>query len=541
MTTIKRIFTVNGKPFFPLGGQATTSSAYNDRESEPAFKAVKLLHGNTLLTDVYWENIEPEEGKFDFTMVDNLIAMAHRYELKLILLWFATWKNARMDYAPNWVKTNTQRFKRAMSPTGADLWTLSSHCHANLEADKKAFKALCKHVKTKDSVEQTVIGFQIENEPGIIGSDRDYSIEAQTAFDNPVPAKLLTAMKATGKGKVYDIWQQAGGRESGTWAELFGWPAGELMSAWSIATYIDGVAEAGKTVYDIPMYINVWMAGSSLATAGESYPSGGAVAKVLDIYKWFTPHVNFIAPDIKPFFNSRIYEAMCADYSRDDNPFFLPETPVSHNLFTAIADYNLIGYSRMEALEAIIAEDGSVRPLAQPGIDTVRCVAAVILLLLKYQGTGNIHAIVQEDDVGVQLLDLDGYLGSAVFDEGPRGHISKDWQHRDPLLEGPRQAHLGFDRARGLVIQTSKNEFYLVGAKYRLFLRPKIAPDKIFNSSIVARWQSSLTHQLSVDEGHFDQNDEFVVDRRRNGDAITGGAWVEPYSGVVRLIMCDRQ
>ena len=72
---------------------------------------MKLLHGNTLVTDVYWEHIEPEEGKFDFTMVDDLIASAIRYEVKLILLWFATWKNANMDYTPDWVKTNPQKIQ----------------------------------------------------------------------------------------------------------------------------------------------------------------------------------------------------------------------------------------------------------------------------------------------------------------------------------------------------------------------------------------------------------------------------------------------
>jgi beta-galactosidase GanA len=92
MTAIKRVFMVDGKPFFPLGGQSSTSSAYNSNEIEPAFQAVKLLHGNTLLTDVYWEHIEPEEGKFDFSMVDDLLASARRHGLKLILLWFATWK-----------------------------------------------------------------------------------------------------------------------------------------------------------------------------------------------------------------------------------------------------------------------------------------------------------------------------------------------------------------------------------------------------------------------------------------------------------------
>ena len=47
--------------------------------------------------------------------------------------------------------------------------------------------------KTKDGTEQTVVGIQVENEPGIMGSDRDYGPQAQAEFDSPVPAKILTA------------------------------------------------------------------------------------------------------------------------------------------------------------------------------------------------------------------------------------------------------------------------------------------------------------------------------------------------------------
>ncbi|GAI49472.1 unnamed protein product, partial [marine sediment metagenome] len=90
MTDVKRVFMVNGKPFYSVGGQSRNSSGYNDSESETAFKAIKLLHGNTLEIPVYWEQVEPEEGKFDFTSVDALLASARRYGVKLIPLWFAT-------------------------------------------------------------------------------------------------------------------------------------------------------------------------------------------------------------------------------------------------------------------------------------------------------------------------------------------------------------------------------------------------------------------------------------------------------------------
>lgn len=540
MTDVKRVFMVNGKPFYSVGGQSRNSSGYNDSESETAFKAIKLLHGNTLEIPVYWEQVEPEEGKFDFTSVDALLASARRYGVKLILLWFATWKNGNMDYAPEWVKTNPQRFKRVISPSGNDLWVLSSHCPANFEADRKAFTALCNHLKAKDSTERTVIALQIENEPGIIGSDRDYGTEAQAAFDSPVPAELVTAMKAAGTGRVYDLWQQAGSKASGTWPELFGWAAGELLSAWSIAAYIDGVAEAGQASYDIPMYINVWLGAGRLP--GEGYPSGGAVSKVLDIYKWFTPHVGLIAPDIY-IQDSRNYESVCASYARDDNPLFVPESAPGSgntwNMFRAIANYNAIGY-HFFAVEHIVAEDGSVRPECQMIVDSVRCVAAAIPLLLKYQGTGKIHAIIQEELMLTQLLDLDGYLGLVLFGEGPPSYMgNKDWRHAtQPIWLVEQQ--LGNNRGRGLVIQVSRNEFYVIGANYRLLLRPKLPPDKMRASSFVSdRMLSMLAHHLRVDEGHFDQNDEFVVDRRRSGDEITAGVWVEADTGVVRVIMCD--
>jgi hypothetical protein len=543
MTAVKRIFKVKGKPFFPVGGQSSSASAYNDKESEQAFKAVELLHGNTLLTDVYWEQIEPEEGKFDFTAVDSLIASARRHEIKLILLWFATWKNAIMDYAPGWVKTNPQRFKRVISTTGCEMWDLSSHCKANLEADRKAFISLCAHLKEIDIAKQTVIGLQVENEPGILGADRDYSAEAQSDFNSPVPARLITALKTIGKGEVYGAWQKAGAKKSGSWPEVFGSHAGEFMTAWSIASYIDSVAEAGKAAYDIPMYMNAWMMAHPLwSLPGTAYPSGGAVSKVLDIYKLYTPHLDLIAPDIKSL-DSRSYEQQCAQYARDDNPLFLPETPATVSVFRAIAEYNLIGFHRMGGLEKVVAEDGTVSPGSQVGVDTIRCVAAVTPLLLKYQGTGKIHAVVQEENLREQFLDsLDGYLGRVQFgSSGQPPRVGKDWRHSgdgySQTAAAMAKEEADGNRGRGLVIQTGTHEFYLVGANYRLFLRPKPLSDEI--RAQLMRNNSEPVRQVSVEEGHFDEKGKFIVDRQRNGDVIGSGLWVEPDIGVLRVIICD--
>jgi hypothetical protein len=90
------------------------------------------------------------------------------------------------------------------------------------------------------------------------------------------------------------------------------------------------------------------------------------------------------------------------------------------------------------------------------------------------------------------------------------------------------------NRGRGLVFQVSKNEFYLVGVNYRLRLRPKPSADKKQAPLAI----KLLGRALSVDEGHFDKNGKFVVDRPRNGDQLGSGIWVEADVGVVRIIAC---
>ncbi|MGC9522227.1 MAG: DUF5597 domain-containing protein [Anaerolineae bacterium] len=540
MTTIQRIFTVDDKPFFPIGGQTQNSSGYNEAEWTTAFDALTLLHGNTLEIPVYWEQVEPEEGTFDFTHLDALIETARDRNVRLILLWFATWKNGNMEYAPDWVKTNPQRFKRVRTSTGDAVWVLSSHCSATLEADRRAFEALCRHLKAVDSDERTVIALQIENEPGILGSDRDYGPEAQAVFGRPVPEDLLTRLAKGKGGPVHALWQAAGGSDAGSWPEVFGDAAGEMMTAWSIARYIDRLAEAGKAIYDLPMYLNVWLGENGWRIPGESYPSGGAVTKVLGLYKWATPHIDLVAPDIY-IADAAGYDAICQAYARSDNPLFVPEsTPGGSNalrIFRAIGVYDAIGYAFF-AIERVIDEQGQVRPEAKPLVDSVRCVASAVPLLLEYQGTERIHVIGQEADMGAQYLDFDGYLGMVEFDGGRIPFAGKDWRHPTPRvrMKQPPDAEPG----RGLIVQVNRHEFYLVGANYRLYLRPKAAPaEHLVVAQTNDRLLTRLAHYVHVDEGHFDEEGAFVVDRRRNGDETDHGVWVEPDVGVVHVVLCE--
>jgi hypothetical protein len=529
MAVVKRVFMVDGKPFFPLGCESLYVAGYSVRkesETEEAFKAVKDADCNTSMIDIYWDQLNPREGEYDFSGIDALILGARKYGLKLILLWFGTWKNGNMDYAPMWVKNDRKRFKRVKSCTGKELWNLSSYCQANLDADKTALAALCSHLKAKDR-DRTVIGLQVQNEPGILGSDRDYGPEAQGIFDKPVPSKFVNAMKKAGKGQVFDIWQAAGGKNSGTWSEMFGWEGGEFMTAWSIAGYIDAVAAAGKAVYDIPMFINAWQSGQGWwPIPGESYPSGGAVIKVLDIYKWFTPHVDLIAPDNYQD-NLRAFENVCAAYSREDNPLFVPESVLKgpHKL-RAIAEYNAIGY--FGEIRTLLGKDGNADSESETQRNICQCISAVIPLLLKYQGTGKVRSLIEEEGLPRQIFDFDGYMGMVQY--GPLMHF---------ILTEKRERPAG-PRGWGLVIQAGKKEFYLVGDNIQLYLRPKPTV-KMQPPLLNGDWKNTSQGTfVSVEEGHFNDKGEYVAERRRNGDQVTWcGLWAEPGSGVVRAITCD--
>lgn len=530
MPNIQRIFTIDGEPFFPLGGQVHNSSAYTPAELETAWRALELLRANTAEIPVYWEQIEPREGVFNFSMLDHLLEAARQRNLRLILLWFGTWKNGMMKFAPDWVKAHPQRFQRVIGPAGEQLAVLSSHCQANQDADRRALCALLEHLRQHDS-QQTVIAIQVENEPGILGSDRDYGTEAELAFHSPAPPSLTRTIAQSQRSMAHTAWQNTGARPSGTWPELFGSMAGEIFSAWSIARYIDDLIVAGKAVYNLPMFVNVWLGEEGWRVPGLSYPAGGPTTSVLEIWKWAAPHVDLIAPDIYlPAFNA--YRGVCANYSRPDNPLFIPESAPDDAgalyMFSALADYNAIGYA-IFGVERILGPDGNPRPEARALIGSFHCAAAALPLLLEYQEIGGVHAVVQEERQGEQYLDLGEYIGMIRF--ASHDTVRRDFHHLEQI---------SVERGRGLVFQGEGGEFYVVGAGFRLMLRKRTEPRSAFTSTQAPEQMLlRMTNYLHVEEGHFAADGSWVVDRRRNGDESDFGIWVQPDVGVVRVVVGD--
>jgi beta-galactosidase GanA len=103
---------VDGKPFLVLGGELHNSSSSNLDYLTPLWEPIRKMNYNTALVAVSWELIEPQEGKFDFSLVDSMLKGAREAKLKLILLWFGSWKNGLSHYTPEWVKKDARRFPR---------------------------------------------------------------------------------------------------------------------------------------------------------------------------------------------------------------------------------------------------------------------------------------------------------------------------------------------------------------------------------------------------------------------------------------------
>ncbi len=297
---------VDGEPYIILGSQTNNSSNY-PAALKDVWPSVEKLGANTLSIPVAWEQVEPMEGSFDFSYLNVLLKEAKQHNVRLILLWFGTWKNNAPHYAPAWVKLDNKRFPRVVTRGGDTLNSLSPMSANTLNADKTAFVELMRYLKKHDK-EHRVIMVQVQNEVGTYGSARDYSPAAQAVFQAQVPKDLVRALNV----------------QQGTWSEVFKADADEFFHAYHIARYCDEIAAAGKAVKNLPMYVNVALRHPVNPGLPGSYSSGGATDNVIHIWKAAAPNIDSIAPDIY-FREYDLVEKVLDAYARLDNPLFVAE------------------------------------------------------------------------------------------------------------------------------------------------------------------------------------------------------------------------
>lgn len=481
---------VDGKPFFMFGGQLHNSSAWPEMMPQ-SWLAVEKMHLNTVEIPIYWEQIEAQPGKFDFSLVNTLLTQARAHNVHLVLLWFATWKNGSNHYMPEWMKHDAAKYPNIIGVKGQDVDSPSPNTPATLAADMKAFATVMRYLKKADP-QHTVIMVQVENESGAWGSVRDYSPAAQKIFDGPVPAELLKPEVLT------ELKRPA--NSSGTWQKVFGDDADEYFHAWSVAKFIGQVAAAGKAEYALPMYVNASLRDPLTNPKATSYESGGPTDNVIPIWKAAAPAIDVECPDIYLSGTEKVMKVIEL-YKRPDNPLFVPEASSSQvnakYLYQVIAQGG-IGFSPF----GIDANGSGATPTEmetrlKPFAQEYAMGGPMVRELAKWGFEDKIKAVTEREDHAEQTVDLGDWQAVITFGSG-RGNRGGSPQASAPAI------------GKIMIAKLDANKFVLIGTSCHITFKP------LGNNSSRA-WQ-----YLKVEQGRF-ENGAFKLTRVLNGDETDYG------------------
>jgi len=445
---------VDGKPFLALAGELSNNAATNLDFLSGIWPGLKERNLNTALVAISWAQFEPSEGKFDYTMVDGVLKQARENNMRLVLLWFGSWKNTWSSYAPDWIKKDFTKYPRVQLRDGSGTERLTPLSEVNQNADAKAFAALMKHLKEVDGQKHTVLMIQVQNEVGVIPDARDHSPVANRAYNGQVPRELMDYLVKNREiiaPELRAVWLAAGFKNSGTWEEVFG-PGlftHDLFMAWYYAKYIGKVAEAGKAEYNIPMFANAALIRTNYAPG--QYNSGGPLPHSADIWRAGGPQLDFLAPDI--YFG---FKEWSDKYVRNGNPLFIPEMSRGANgaayVYYAIGHNNAIGVSpfgynpeRLSDRNDPIGRSYSILSQLSP-------------LILEHQTKGNVAGVLLESITPSQKITLGGYMLNIQ-------RSSTQTQVQTGTAPAAPDPH-------GIFIASGPDEFYMAGSGLTITFTP---------------------------------------------------------------------
>ena len=474
---------VNGKAFIVLGGELGNSTASSIDYLRNYWQHLEQMNLNTVLVPVYWELMEPEEGRFDFSLLDSILSDARKHNLKIALLWFGTWKNSMSCYAPAWMKTNTRRFPRTMDSAGRSQEIFSVFGTETLEADKRAFAALMRHIRETDVRQKTVLMVQVENEIAMLSTAREHSKVSDAVFNAKLPAELSAYLQKNKNKLVPEFkqkWERQGYRQNDTWANTFGADiyTDEIFQAWQYAKYTNEVAKAGKKEYDVPMFVN-----AALPRPGKlpgQYPSAGPLPHLMDVWQAGAPALDMLSPD---FYNPDT-KYWCDLYVRNDNRLFVPEMrfdkTCAAKAFFILGHYKAIGFSPFSIEE----ENNASIPLSK-----------------SYKLLQQLVPVIAEK----KWQNMDGYLLDKQEKQSSSlmGKYQVDVSHYNTMSWASEAKDSIWTNTGGIVLQIAADEFLVAGTGMVV----------VFNNID----KSLVTNIISADEVSY-KNGVEVKGRRMNGD-----------------------
>ncbi len=472
---------VDDKPFLILGVQWDCDSCFSKEEMNPLFPEARRMGANVAALPLYWREVESNVGTYDFTMLEERLKQAREHDLRIVLLWFGTWKNACSFYAPDHVRDDHATFRYARDRDGNELVSFCPTSEVTWQADRDALVGVTRYLRDHDK-QNTVILIQIENESGILGSSRCFCENCNRLF------------------------------REGNYAEQFGPEADEALSVVSFATYIDRIASDVKAVKNIPCYTNVWPSQQVDRIPG-TYPSGGGASQMLDLYYEQLNHLDFLAPDV---YTDGVtdFGRVCSQYSVAGRPLYIAEHSSSkhgraeRNVFYALASPNAIGFDPW-AIDSPYPDMYS-EPLVDPIghewgrqaywlRDSYVAIGRAISPIVMYQGTKSFFCFVQEP----------GEKGTSI--SGALTTLRIAYHDRDGM-------------ARGFIIETNPAEYLLIGSGFSVRFRKK--------------GKDSAYPVKRADFGRFD-GDEFHVLHQMRRERLEGEGLpvtlMEP--GVIRVTL----
>jgi beta-galactosidase GanA len=477
---------VDGAPYLELGVQANNSSAW-PAYLDKIWPAAETLHANTVELPIYWEQLEPVQGTFDFSVVDLIVKQAREHHLRLVLLWFGTWKNGSSHYTPDWIKADQEKYPFVVGKDGQTVDSPSPFAPARLEADKTAFRTLMHHLKKADP-QRTVIMVQVENEAGEWGGVRDYGTAAEKAFASQVPDALVKGL----------------GKQPGTWSQVFGEDADETFMAWHIAAYIEQVAAAGKQEYALPLYVNAALRDPFKPGKAPSYESGAPTDNNIELWKIAAPSINIVAPDIYMADYPKYMKVMDL-YKRSNNPLLIPETGNSaayaRYVFAAIGQgaigwapfgLDLTRYSNQTSGPEAM-EQSALRPVAAQ----YALLAPIARKLAEGNLAGKVRGASEDPENHTQTLDFERWLVQLEYGMPSFGNWMKPKGNTSP-------------DGGAVILELGPDEYLVAGHHVRVDFKPTFAPGKkrLF---------------IEVEEGSYDAAGNWKMARIWNGDQTDYG------------------